>query len=158
HVQLATRTKLFAPDPVHHGAPANTAVSEVSLGYPGALPTINRRAIELAVAAGLALGCEIALESEFARKHYFYPDSPRGYQISQYERPLCVGGRVDYTVDGEPRHCPLTRIHVEDDAGKSMHDGDGAQSRIDFNRAGVPLIEIVTEPALFSAADASALL
>jgi aspartyl-tRNA(Asn)/glutamyl-tRNA(Gln) amidotransferase subunit B len=150
HAQLATRTKLFCGCSTAFGAEPNSATCPVCLALPGALPVLNAQAIELAIRAGLALGCTIADGSVFARKNYFYPDSPKGYQISQYDRPLCEGGGLQ--VDG--RHLPLTRIHVEEDAGKSRH-GDASGSLLDYNRASTPLVEIVSEPALRSAEEAA---
>ena len=150
HAQLSTASKAFCGCSTEYGAPANTNVCPVCLGLPGALPVLNRRAVEFAALAALAFGCAIYPRSRFARKHYFYPDLPKGYQITQYDQPLATGGGVDI----ESRRIPLARIHLEEDAGKSLH-GD-TLTRIDFNRSGVPLIEIVTEPAIRSAADAAA--
>jgi aspartyl-tRNA(Asn)/glutamyl-tRNA(Gln) amidotransferase subunit B len=161
HAQLRTRSKLFSSAPNAFGAEPNTQTTEVDLGMPGVLPVLNAAAIELALRAGIALGCAIRPVSRFARKHYFYPDLPKGYQISQYEEPYAQGGAVPIELDGELREIPLTRIHMEEDAGKSIHDdaitGTDA-SHVDLNRAGVPLIEIVSEPALRSAAEAGAYL
>jgi aspartyl-tRNA(Asn)/glutamyl-tRNA(Gln) amidotransferase subunit B len=161
HAQLRTRSKLFSSAPNAFGAEPNTQTTEVDLGMPGVLPVLNEAAIELALRAGIALGCSIRPVSRFARKHYFYPDLPKGYQISQYEEPYAQGGGVPIELDGERREIPLTRIHMEEDAGKSIHDdaitGTDA-SHVDLNRAGVPLIEIVSEPALRSAAEAGAYL
>jgi len=156
HVQLATATKLFAPVTHAFGREPNTQVDVVTLGLPGSLPVLNERAVELAVRAALALGCEIHPRSKFDRKHYFYPDLPKGYQISQYDEPYCTGGGVTCTVDGGERFVPLTRIHMEEDAGKLVHAGD--HSRVDLNRAGTPLVEIVSEPAIGSPAEAHAYL
>ena len=150
HAQLLTRTKIFCGCPTDFGAAPNTQVCPVCLGLPGALPTLNRAVVELAIRAGKAFGCSIAGRSVWARKNYFYPDLPKGYQISQYELPICRGGFVD--VPGL-RKVPLTRIHLEEDAGKSVHAAGG--SEVDLNRSGVPLIEIVGEPALRSAEEAS---
>ncbi len=166
HVHLRTDTKLFSPAPVRYGEAPNHAVHPIDLGLPGVLPVLNRHAVELAVRTGLALHCEIHPHSVFARKNYFYPDLPKGYQISQYEEPLCTGGWVEIEVpgdDGEPatRRIGLTRIHMEEDAGKSIHDAAVAGSEgshVDLNRCGVPLVEIVGEPDLRSAAEASACL
>jgi len=158
HAQLLTRTKIFCGCSTAFGAPPNSQVCPVCLGLPGALPVLNRRAADFAIKAALALGCEIQRESIFARKNYFYPDLPKGYQISQYERPLAVGGGLDISVDGRRTHVRLTRIHMEEDAGKSLHDGFPDSDRrtyIDLNRSGVPLIEIVSEPDLRSAAEAA---
>jgi aspartyl-tRNA(Asn)/glutamyl-tRNA(Gln) amidotransferase subunit B len=159
HAQLLTRTKIFCGCPTTYGAPPNTHVCPVCLGYPGALPVLNTTAVTYAVRAALALGCSIQERSVFARKNYFYPDLPKGYQISQYELPLALGGGVDITVDGQTRHVRLTRIHMEEDAGKSLHEGFADSDRrtyLDYNRAGVPLIEIVSEPDMRSAAEAAA--
>ena len=150
HAQLSTASKAFCGCSTAYGAPANTNVCPVCLGLPGSLPVLNRRAVEFAALAALAFGCPVHPRSRFARKHYFYPDLPKGYQITQYDQPLATGGAVDL----EGRRIPLARIHLEEDAGKSLH-GD-AVTRIDFNRSGVPLIEIVTEPGIHSAADAAA--
>ena len=162
HVQLATKSKIFSAAPVTGAEEPNTDVDAVTLGMPGVLPVINRHAVELALRVGLALGCDIAERSRFARKHYFYPDLPKGYQISQYDEPLMSGGGVWATLDdGESsRECffPLTRIHMEEDAGKTIHSTSAARSYVDFNRAGVPLIEIVSEPCMHSAAEAVAYL
>ncbi len=161
HAQLRTRAKLFSAAPNAFGDQPNSNTTEVELGMPGVLPVINERAVELALRAALALGCEIQHESRFARKHYFYPDLPKGYQISQYDEPYCRGGAVPIRLDGETRSIPLTRIHMEEDAGKSIHDdavtGAGV-SHVDLNRAGVPLIEIVSEPEIRSPAEAAAYL
>jgi aspartyl-tRNA(Asn)/glutamyl-tRNA(Gln) amidotransferase subunit B len=158
HAQLLTRTKIFCACPTAFGAPPNTHVCPVCLGLPGALPVLNRAAVDYAVTAALALGCTVPERSIFARKNYFYPDLTKGYQISQYELPLAVGGGVDIVVDGQRRHVRLTRIHLEEDAGKSLHEGFADSDRrtyLDFNRAGVPLIEIVTEPDLRSSVEAA---
>ncbi|MCC7074225.1 MAG: Asp-tRNA(Asn)/Glu-tRNA(Gln) amidotransferase subunit GatB [Deltaproteobacteria bacterium] len=150
HVQLATKSKLFSPAPNRYGDRANHNVDVVDVALPGTLPVPNAAAIDLALALGLALGCTINRRSTFARKHYFYPDLPKGYQISQYDAPILTGGAVP--VDG--RLVPLTRIHLEEDAGKSLHgEGDDA-SYLDYNRAGTPLLEVVSEPALTSAGEA----
>jgi len=159
HAQLLTETKIFCGCSAAFGAPPNTHVCPVCLGLPGALPVLNRRAVDFAIRAGLALGCTINETSIFARKNYFYPDLPKGYQISQYERPLCTSGRVDIAAKDGVARIGITRIHLEEDAGKSLHEGfpDSARKTyVDFNRSGVPLIEIVTEPDLRSAADAAA--
>ncbi|MFN7325712.1 MAG: Asp-tRNA(Asn)/Glu-tRNA(Gln) amidotransferase subunit GatB [Chitinophagales bacterium] len=147
HVQLNTRSKLFCSDPVLFGAPPNTQVSPVSLAHPGTLPYLNRTAVEYAVRLGLALGSTIDRASRFDRKNYFYPDLPKGYQITQDRRPICVGGQV---LIGS-RTIRIHHIHLEEDAGKSIHDQHPIESWIDLNRAGVPLLEIVTEPDLRSA-------
>jgi aspartyl-tRNA(Asn)/glutamyl-tRNA(Gln) amidotransferase subunit B len=158
HAQLATATKIFCGCPTTFGAPPNSHVCPVCLGFPGALPVLNRAAVDAAIRAALALGCEVQERSVFARKNYFYPDLPKGYQISQYELPLARGGGVEIAVDGVVRHVNLTRIHMEEDAGKSLHEGFADSERrtyLDFNRAGVPLIEIVSEPELRSPAEAA---
>ncbi len=159
HAQLLTESKIFCGCSTRFGAAPNTHVCPVCLGLPGALPVLNRRAVEFAIRAGAALGCTIQPVSIFARKNYFYPDLPKGYQISQYEQPLATDGAVEYELDGEPRRVGIIRVHLEEDAGKSLHDGfaDSARStHLDFNRSGVPLIEIVTRPDLHSAAEAGA--
>ncbi|GAC1337750.1 MAG: Asp-tRNA(Asn)/Glu-tRNA(Gln) amidotransferase subunit GatB [Myxococcales bacterium] len=154
HAQLLTRSKIFCPCSTAFGAPPNTQVCPVCLGLPGALPSLNRAVVEMAIKAGKALGCTIAPRSIFARKNYFYPDLPKGYQISQFETPICAGGAVPVGLpDGSVRKVPLTRIHLEEDAGKNVH-GEGG-SEVDLNRAGTPLIEIVGEPALRSAEEAT---
>ena len=159
HAQLLTATKIFCGCPTTFGAPPNTHVCPVCLGLPGALPVLNRVAVDYAVCAALALGSDVQERSVFARKNYFYPDLPKGYQISQYEWPLARGGGLDIDVGGTRKHVQLTRIHMEEDAGKSLHEGFADSDRrtyLDYNRAGVPLIEIVTEPDLRSAEDAAA--
>ncbi|MEO8483597.1 MAG: Asp-tRNA(Asn)/Glu-tRNA(Gln) amidotransferase subunit GatB [Acidobacteriota bacterium] len=158
HAQLRTRTKIFCGCATTFGAAPNTQVCPVCLGLPGALPVLNRQAVTLAIRAGLALECAIAPESIFARKNYFYPDLPKGYQISQYERPLAIGGRLALSAGAKTPVVGITRVHMEEDAGKSLHHGQSDSDRVtslDFNRSGVPLIEIVTEPDLRSAADAA---
>jgi aspartyl-tRNA(Asn)/glutamyl-tRNA(Gln) amidotransferase subunit B len=158
HAQLMTATKIFCGCATTFGAPPNTQVCPVCLGMPGALPVLNRHAVELAIRAGVALGCTIQPRSIFARKNYFYPDLPKGYQISQYERPLALGGTVTLGDRALTPVVRITRIHMEEDAGKSLHHGFADADRftsLDFNRSGVPLIEIVTEPDLRSAADAA---
>jgi aspartyl-tRNA(Asn)/glutamyl-tRNA(Gln) amidotransferase subunit B len=158
HAQLLTATKIFCGCSTRFGAEPNTALCPVCLGLPGALPVLNRRAVELATRAALALGCEVHPRSIFARKNYFYPDLPKGYQISQYDRPLATQGAIGFTSGGRAVTVGITRVHIEEDAGKSLHDVTADSSRwthLDFNRSGVPLIEIVTEPDLRSAADAA---
>ncbi|MES1242887.1 MAG: Asp-tRNA(Asn)/Glu-tRNA(Gln) amidotransferase subunit GatB [Acidobacteriota bacterium] len=152
HVQLLTETKMFCRCANRFGAPPNTLVCPVCLGYPGTLPVLNRQAVELAVRLALALGCHVHLRSIFARKNYFYPDLPKGYQISQYDRPLAEGGRLPLTQHDRPVH--LERLHLEEDAGKLLHELPG-QSLVDFNRCGVPLVEVVSRPDLASAAEAA---
>src|ERR1051326_7319081 len=157
HVQLSTATKIFCGCPTGFGAPPNTNVCPVCLGFPGALPVLNHTAVELAIKSALALNCRIRPVSRFARKNYFYPDLPKGYQISQYDEPLSEHGHVDIVVNGINRRIGITRIHMEDDAGKSIHDGfrDSDQySYVDLNRCGTPLIEIVSEPDMRSADEA----
>jgi aspartyl-tRNA(Asn)/glutamyl-tRNA(Gln) amidotransferase subunit B len=149
HVQLATATKIFCGCPTSFGAQPNSNVCPVCLGLPGALPVLNGPAVALAVQAALALNCRVRPVSRFARKNYFYPDLPKGYQISQYEEPLAEHGWVEISVDGAPKRIGITRVHMEDDAGKSIHDGFRDSDRytyVDLNRSGTPLIEIVTEP------------
>jgi aspartyl-tRNA(Asn)/glutamyl-tRNA(Gln) amidotransferase subunit B len=155
HAQLLTRSKIFCGCSTAFGGEPNTRTCPVCLGLPGALPALNRRVVELAVRTGLALGCTVKPKSVWARKNYFYPDLPKGYQISQYELPVCEGGGVPIGVDGRERVVRLVRIHMEEDAGKNLHDvaGDGA-SGVDLNRAGVPLLEIVSAPDLFSVDEA----
>ena len=149
HVQLATRTKIFCSCPVEFGAAPNTHVCAVCLGLPGALPVLSRQAVELAISAALALRCRINPFSRFARKNYFYPDLPKGYQISQYDQPLAEHGYVDILSGEGKKRIGVTRVHMEDDAGKSIHDGFPDSERntyVDLNRSGTPLIEIVSEP------------
>ena len=158
HAQLRTATKIFCGCSTAFGAKPNSEVCPVCLGQPGALPVLNRQAVDYAVMAALALGCEVQRESIFARKNYFYPDLPKGYQISQYERPLALGGGLRIAADGEPRFIRLTRIHMEEDAGKSLHEGfrdSETRTYVDYNRSGVPLIEIVSEPDMRSASEAA---
>jgi aspartyl-tRNA(Asn)/glutamyl-tRNA(Gln) amidotransferase subunit B len=161
HAQLATATKIFCGCPIGFGAPPNTNVCPVCLGMPGALPVLSRHAVELAIKAAIALNCKVRQHSRFARKNYFYPDLPKGYQISQYDEPFSEHGWVDITVDGAHKRIGLTRIHMEDDAGKSIHDGfkDSARySYVDLNRSGTPLIEIVSDPDMRSSDEAYAYL
>ncbi len=156
HCQLRTRSKLFSPSPVSFGEGPNCAVTPLDLALPGTLPVLNGAAVELAIRAALATHCTVHERSIFARKNYFYPDLPKGYQISQYEEPLATGGWLDIeSADGTTKRVRLTRIHMEEDAGKSIHDAAHTDTLIDLNRAGVPLIEIVSEPDLRSAADAA---
>src|SRR3982074_2512789 len=157
HVQLATATKIFCGCPTGFGAPPNTNVCPVCLGMPGALPVLSRTAVELAIKAGLALHCQVRPHSRFARKNYFYPDLPKGYQIPQYDEPFSEHGWVDIAVDGTPKRVGITRIHMEDDAGKSVHDGfkdSGRYSYVDLNRSGTPLTEIVSDPDIRSSDEA----
>jgi aspartyl-tRNA(Asn)/glutamyl-tRNA(Gln) amidotransferase subunit B len=158
HTQLQTASKLFCGCSTQFGAPPNTHTCPVCLGLPGALPVLNRRAVELAIKGALALGCTIHERSIFARKNYFYPDLPKGYQISQYDRPLATEGALEFDVRGETRRVGIIRVHLEEDAGKSLHEGIPDSDRatgLDFNRSGVPLIEIVSHPDIRNAADAS---
>jgi aspartyl-tRNA(Asn)/glutamyl-tRNA(Gln) amidotransferase subunit B len=162
HCELATATKMFCACPASFGAEPNTQVCPVCLGEPGSLPVVNGRAVEFAARIGLALHCRIAERSQFHRKNYFYPDMPKNYQVSQYDEPLCVGGWLDVDVDGEVRRVGITRVHLEEDTGKTLHVGatgriHGADySLVDYNRAGIPLVEIVSEPDLRSAEEARA--
>jgi aspartyl-tRNA(Asn)/glutamyl-tRNA(Gln) amidotransferase subunit B len=161
HVQLATRTKIFCGCPTSFGAPPNTNVCPVCLGLPGALPVLSRQAVELGIEASLALHCTVNPKSIFARKNYFYPDLPKGYQISQYDQPLAEHGFVEIVADGVTKRIGITRVHMEDDAGKSIHDGFKDSNRytyVDLNRSGTPLIEIVTEPDIRSSEEAFAFL
>jgi aspartyl-tRNA(Asn)/glutamyl-tRNA(Gln) amidotransferase subunit B len=158
HAQLATESKMFCGCPLRPAAPPNTAVCPVCLGLPGALPVLNGRAVDFAVLAALALGCTVSRVSVFARKNYFYPDLPKGYQISQFDRPLATDGALAWTEGGTTTRVGITRLHLEEDAGKSMHVAPGASAghtSVDFNRSGVPLVEVVTRPDLRSAADAA---
>lgn len=154
HAQLLTRSKLFCSDPTGFGAQPNTQVSAISLAHPGTLPATNKLAIELAIKLGLALNCKIVRNNYFARKNYFYPDLPKGYQVSQHTAPICIGGEVMIGTSEQQKSIALNRIHIEEDAGKSIHDLDPNYSCIDLNRAGVPLVEIVTEPCIHSSEDA----
>jgi len=156
HAQLRTKTKIFCSCSTEFGCPPNTNTCPVCLALPGVLPVLNQKVVEFAIKAGLATHCSIALKSVFARKNYFYPDLPKGYQISQYELPICSKGYLDIQVDGQTKRIGLTRIHLEEDAGKLVHDfGDPGTSHVDLNRAGTPLIEIVSEPDLRSIQEAS---
>jgi aspartyl-tRNA(Asn)/glutamyl-tRNA(Gln) amidotransferase subunit B len=157
HAELLTRSKIFCGCSAAFGAPPNTNVCPVCLGMPGVLPVLNRRVVEFAIRAGLATGCTVGA-SVFARKNYFYPDIPKGYQISQYELPICVRGGIDIAVDGATKRVGLTRIHMEEDTGKNVHDAHATSSLIDFNRSGVPLLEIVSEPDMRSPVEAGAYL
>ena len=154
HLQLSTASKIFCGCPVAHGAPPNSNICAVCSGQPGALPVLNHAAVEAAVRLALATGAEVQQRSRFARKNYFYPDLPKGYQITQYEEPLALGGRLQLLLDDRSRQVALTRIHLEEDAGKSLHPGDGI-TLVDLNRAGVPLVEIVTEPCLVRPTEAA---
>ena len=161
HVQLATATKIYCACPTSFGAAPNSNVCPVCLGLPGALPVLNRKAVEMAIKAGLALNCEVRGFSRLARKNYFYPDLHKGYQISQYDQPLAEHGWLEISGEGEPKRIGITRVHIEDDAGKSVHEGFKDSDRfsyVDLNRCGTPLIEIVTEPDLRSSVEAYAFL
>ncbi len=161
HIQLGTRSKMFCDCPAAFGDEPNSNVCPVCLGLPGSLPRVNRAAIDAALRLGLALGCDIRGESVFARKNYFYPDMPKNYQITQYDRPLCEGGSLPVAMGGSERAFELVRIHVEEDTGKSFHPeryGDRPVSRVDFNRAGVPLLELVTRPVFHEPAECAAFL
>ncbi|MCS6807943.1 MAG: Asp-tRNA(Asn)/Glu-tRNA(Gln) amidotransferase subunit GatB [Candidatus Kapabacteria bacterium] len=162
HAQLLTKSKIFCADPTTFGDPPNTNISPVSLGHPGVLPVLNKQAVEYTLRMGLATHCVIRPVSLFARKHYFYPDLPKGYQISQYDEPLCYNGWIEIELDpkgdaSQTKRIGITRIHLEEDAGKSIHDLD-IDTLVDLNRAGVPLIEIVSEPDIHSAQEAVAYL
>lgn len=161
HAQLSTKTKLFCScSTEHENLPPNTNVCPICMGFPGVLPVVNKRAVEFAIKVGLALNCEISSYSKFDRKNYFYPDLPKGYQISQYDLPLCKNGYIDIYIDGSLKKIRIKRIHLEEDAGKLLHIGVGDRlseadySLVDFNRAGIPLIEIVTEPDINSPKEA----
>lgn len=153
HAQLLTESKMFSNDSTHFGGADNEHTNPVSLGMPGALPVVNKRAVEFSVRTGLALNCEIRQDSVFARKNYFYPDLPKGYQISQFDLPICYQGYVDYYLDDKIRRVSIERAHMEEDAGKSQHQGD--YSLINLNRAGVPLLEIVSGPDMRTPAEAA---
>lgn len=154
HAQLLTRSKIFCGCPVSYGAEPNTQTCPVCLGLPGVLPVLNRKAVSMAIEMGLATHCRVASESVFARKNYFYPDCPKNYQISMYDKPLCEDGYVEIELDGDIRKIGLERIHLEDDAGKLIHDAAHG-SLVDFNRCGVPLIEIVSRPDMRSPEEAT---
>jgi aspartyl-tRNA(Asn)/glutamyl-tRNA(Gln) amidotransferase subunit B len=155
HAQLLTRSKLFCSDSTEFGAPPNHNTCPVCLGLPGVLPVLNARVVELAVRTGLALECAIRNRSVWSRKNYFYPDLPKGYQITQYDQPVCERGRLAFDVEGAERVVHVRRIHIEEDAGKSIHDAAEGESLVDLNRAGVPLLEIVSKPDLRSAEEAA---
>ncbi len=161
HVQLKTNTKIFSPSSHEFGNAPNTQTDPVVLGLPGALPVLNRKAVALAVRASIATHCKVNRYSQFARKNYFYPDLPKGYQISQYDKPLAEHGRLDIEVNGKSKRIGITRLHMEEDAGKTIHDGFSDSDRysyVDLNRAGAPLCEIVSEPDIRSAEEAFAYL
>ena len=154
HAQLLTESKIFCGCSTRFGEESNQNACPVCMGFPGVLPVLNKKVVEFAIRAGLATHCEIARYSRWARKNYFYPDLPKGYQISQYELPLCRNGYLDIETDGTKKRVRLTRIHMEEDAGKNIHDVQGDYSLVDLNRAGVPLIEIVSEPDIRSTEEA----
>ena len=157
HIQLATESKIFCGCSTEFGKPPNTNTCPVCLGLPGALPVLNRQVPELAAKLGLALNCEIRPDSQFARKNYFYPDLPKAYQISQFDRPICENGWLDIQTESRGKsRIGITRIHMEEDAGKLVHEDAGTESMVDLNRAGVPLLEIVSEPDIRSAEEAKA--
>jgi aspartyl-tRNA(Asn)/glutamyl-tRNA(Gln) amidotransferase subunit B len=158
HAQLLTQSKIFCGCSTRFGAQPNHHTCPVCAGFPGVLPVLNKKVVDFAIKAGLATHCQIAPSSRFARKNYFYPDLPKGYQISQYELPVCTNGYIDIDVDGKSRRIRITRIHMEEDAGKNIHDLHGDSSLVDLNRAGVPLLEIVSEPDLRSAEEAGSYL
>lgn len=154
HAQLKTKSKIFSPESTEFGGTPNSHVSPICLGLPGVLPVLNKEVLELAFKAAIALNCDLHPRSRFARKNYFYPDLPKGYQISQYEEPFSTGGWVEIGVNGSTKKIHLTRIHMEEDAGKLVHENHGNSSFVDLNRAGVPLVEIVSEPEITSAEEA----
>ncbi len=156
HAQLLTNSKLFCGDNASFGGAPNTHISPITLAHPGTLPKMNKKAIEYAIKLGLALHCDIEQNNYFARKNYFYPDLPKGYQVSQHTTPICKNGFVTIRVSDEEKNIALNRIHIEEDAGKSLHDVDENYTAIDLNRAGVPLLEIVSEPVLHSSDEAFA--
>ncbi|SKA11102.1 aspartyl/glutamyl-tRNA(Asn/Gln) amidotransferase subunit B [Chitinophaga eiseniae] len=158
HAQLLTESKLFCSDSAAFGGAPNTHISAISLAHPGTLPRMNRKAAEYAIKLGLACHCEIEKDNYFARKNYFYPDLPKGYQVSQHTAPICKGGYVPVVTDAGSRQIQLNRIHLEEDAGKLLHDQDPANSYVDYNRAGVPLVEIVSEPDMHTSDEAYAYL
>lgn len=153
HAQMLTDTKIFCGCSTKFGSEPNTQTCPVCIGMPGVLPVLNKKALEFAIKTGIAMNCRISTYSRFARKNYFYPDLPKGYQISQYEMPICEGGYIEITVDGTTKKIGITRIHMEEDAGKNIHTG-GNFSLVDLNRAGVPLMEIVSEPDIRSPKEA----
>src|SRR5262250_1125160 len=154
HAQLLTRAKIFCGCSTKFGSEPNSNACPVCAGFPGVLPVLNKKVVEFAIRAGLATHCEIAFFSRLARKNYFYPDLPKGYQISQYELPVCANGYIDVIVNGSSQKIRLTRIHMEEDAGKNIHDLRSDSSLVDLNRAGIPLLEIVSEPDIRSAEEA----
>ncbi len=156
HVELKTNSKIFSASPTEFGAEPNTQTSVIDLGYPGVLPTLNKEAVNFAMKAAMALNCEIATETKFDRKNYFYPDNPKAYQISQFDKPIGENGWIEIEVDGKKKRIGITRLHLEEDAGKSTHTGEG--SLVDYNRQGMPLIEIVSEPDMRTPEEAYAYL
>ena len=154
HAQMLTETKIFCGCSTKFGSEPNTQTCPVCIGMPGVLPVLNRKALEFAIKTGLATTCKISSYSRFARKNYFYPDLPKGYQISQYELPICELGVIEIVVDGNIKRVGITRIHMEEDAGKNIHEDMGIHSFVDLNRAGVPLMEIVSEPDMRSPREA----
>ncbi|GAB7387726.1 Asp-tRNA(Asn)/Glu-tRNA(Gln) amidotransferase subunit GatB [Bacillaceae bacterium] len=158
HAELSTKSKIFCGCSTEFGAPPNTQTCPICLGHPGVLPVLNKQALEFAIKAALALNCEIAVDSKFDRKNYFYPDLPKAYQISQYDQPIGRNGWIEIEVNGKKKRIGITRLHLEEDAGKLTHSEGGYQSLVDFNRVGVPLIEIVSEPDLRSPEEARAYL
>jgi aspartyl-tRNA(Asn)/glutamyl-tRNA(Gln) amidotransferase subunit B len=155
HAQMLTESKMFCGCSAKFGAEPNSQTCEICIGMPGVLPVMNRKALEFTIRTGLAMNCTISTYSRFARKNYFYPDLPKGYQISQYELPICEHGHVDVSAEGKKRRIGITRIHMEEDAGKNIHEGSGHHSFVDLNRAGVPLMEIVSEPDIRTPIEAS---
>src|SRR4051794_22369628 len=155
HAQLLTRSKIFCGCSTAFGAEPNHHTCQVCLGMPGVLPVLNEKVVEFAVRTGLALGCEIRRTSVWSRKNYFYPDLPKGYQITQYDLPICEHGKLAVDVGETTREIRVRRIHMEEDAGKNVHDQSATQSLVDLNRAGVPLMEIVSEPDLRTAEEAA---
>ncbi len=158
HVQLSTKSKIFSSASAAYGGEPNEFIDPVTLGLPGALPVTNKRAVEFAIMLGLATNCEIRRFNRFARKHYFYPDLPKGYQISQFDEPICERGHIEFFIEETKRTVGLKRIHMEEDAGKNIHDSRTNSSLVDLNRAGVPLLEIVSEPEIRSPSEAAAYL
>lgn len=158
HAQLLTESKLFCGDSAAFGGEPNTHISPITLGHPGTLPRLNKKAVEYAIRMGLACHCEISRNNYFARKNYFYPDLPKGYQLTQHTTPVCIGGHVNIRTPEGEKSIRLNRIHMEEDAGKSIHDADPDSTCVDYNRAGVPLVEIVTEPDIRSGDEAYAYL
>src|SRR5688572_18554972 len=158
HAQLLTKSKIYNTDSNAFGDQPNTNVSVITLAHPGTLPLLNKKVVEFAIKMGLACHCEISRFQIFDRKNYFYPDLPKGYQLTQDRTPICKGGYVTISIKEGERNIVLNRIHIEEDAGKSIHLENEADTLVDFNRSGVPLIEIVTEPAMHSSEEAGALL